>query len=99
MGKTPKHGYEIPRNEETPESDLHRCIIEAISSSDPNVVRAAAEATAELARRQSVEWKERFNAESRERVKGQQFQQAQTERQLDVAEKQLDAASRAKSAA
>ena len=59
----------------------------------------AAEATAELARRQNVEWRDRFDAEIRERVKAQQFQQAQIERQLEVAEKQSDAASGAKSAA
>jgi hypothetical protein len=86
------HVWELPINEDTTEEDLHRCIFEAAHSSDPNIVRAAARAQAELSLREREEWIARFNAESAERDKSQQFQAAQMDRQLQVANIQTRAA-------
>jgi hypothetical protein len=87
-----KHVWELPINEDTTEEDLHRCIFEAVHSSDPNIVRAAARAQTELSLREREEWIARFNAESAERVKSQEFQAAQMEKQIKVATIQARAA-------
>ena len=79
-------------------------------TSDTNVQRAAAQARAELSRREQQAWAERFNAESEERIKAQKFQEAQITRQIEaqeslmgeqlgVAMKQADAAESATQAA
>ena len=51
-----------------------------------------AAARAELKRRDRVNERDLFNAQSRERVHAQRFQAAQTEKQLEVASKQLEVA-------
>ncbi len=84
--------WDISINEDTSREDLERCILEAARSSDQNITRAAAIARAELARRKREERKTRFNAESKERVSAQKFQEAQVARQLEVANKHADAA-------
>ena len=90
-----KQVSEIPINDETSEEELHQCILAAGRTNDININRAAARAAAELARRERVEWQERFNAESKERVKAQQFQRDQMEKQFKVAKTQATAARRA----
>lgn len=90
-----KHVWKIPINDETSEEDLHRCIIEAGRTSDPNVMRAASNAAAELARRERKEWRVRLEFESKERINAQKFQQDQMDKQLRVAGEQATAARRA----
>ncbi len=63
--------WDIPINEDTSREDLERCILSAAHTSDSNVTRAAADARAELARREREEWETRFNAESKERINAQ----------------------------
>ena len=99
MTEKTRYGYQVPINEETSEEDLHRCIIEAGHRDDRNMVRAAADAQAELTRRDKAEWERRFNAESRERVNAQKFQQGQADKMLDVAGKQATSARHAMIAA
>jgi hypothetical protein len=84
--------WEMEINSETSEEDLQRCVLEANRTGDTNVLRAAAKASAELVRREREEWRERFNAESRERVNAQRFQQTQMDKQIGVADRQVKAA-------
>ena len=83
----PRNVWKIEINSETPREDLELCAIAAERTSDPNVQRAAARARAELWRREQQAWKERFDAESKERVKAQRFQEAQIIRQIGAQEK------------
>ena len=91
-----RHVWEIPINADTSREDLARCILEAALTSDTNVTQAAANAQAELARREREEWAARFNAQESSRVKAQKVQEAQIARQIKVQEKlmgqQLDVA-------
>lgn len=75
--------WEIPINDETSDEDLERCILTAVRTSDPNVLRAAANATAQKARNERAEWTRRFELQSRERVNSLRAQEAQMERQMD----------------
>ncbi len=83
----PRNVWEIPINADTSREDLERCILEAVHTSDSNVLRAAAKAQAELARREREEWAARFDAQESARVKAQQFQEAQITRQIEAQEK------------
>ena len=87
--------WDIPINEDTSREDLERCILSAAHTSDSNVTRAAADARAELARREREEWATRFDAQESARVKAQQFQAGQMAEQLKVAQEQSKAARRA----
>ena len=78
---------EIEINSETLREELELCVIAAEHTSDQNVQRAAARARAELAKRERQEWADRFNAESKERVKAQRFQEAQITKQIEAQEK------------
>ena len=80
----PRNAWEIPINADTSREDLERCILEAAHTSDSNVLRAAAKAQAELARREREEWAARFDAQESARVKAQQFQEAQITRQIEA---------------
>jgi len=71
---------EIKINEDTPQADLEFCAIAAERTSDINIQRQAAKARAELKRREQQFQMEMFNAQSKERVKAQKFQAAQSER-------------------
>ena len=84
-----RHVWEIEINADTSREDLERCIFEAVHDSDSNIIRAASNARAELARRDREEWADRFAAQERARVQAQVFQASQTDRQLKVANKQL----------
>ncbi len=97
---------EIEINSETPREELELCVVAAERASDTNVQRAAARARAELWRREQEAWTTRFNAESKERVKAQRFQEAQIAKQIEaqerlmgeqieVAKKQAETAARA----
>ena len=105
-----RKAYEIEINRETSREDLEFCAQSADRTSDVNTQRAAAQAKAELWRRKQLVWAERFNAESAERIKAQQFQAAQAEKQieaqkglmhqqLEVAKEQAEAAKSAAEAA
>ena len=85
-----RRAYEIPINSETTQDDLELCIFEAQHTSDPNSQKAAAKASAEIERRKQQALSERFNAESKERVKSQQFQEAQITRQIQAQEKMME---------
>ena len=104
------HVWEIEINSETPQEDLERCVLAAEHSSDVNLQRTTAKARAEMLRRERQLWTDRFDAESKERVKAQQFQESQVTRQIEaqkdsvghqlaVAEVQSKTASRAAMAA
>ncbi len=58
-----------------------------------SVQRVGSQAKAELKQRdrkyEREQWEQRFNAESTERVKAQKIQKAQTNGQLEIANKQL----------
>lgn len=71
---------EIKINEDTPQAELELCAIAAERTSDINIQRKAAEARAELTRRERQFQIGMFNAQSKERVKAQKFQAAQSER-------------------
>lgn len=86
----PRNVWEIPINSETSREDLERCVLAAERSSDINIQRAAAEARAELWRREQQAWTDRFNAESEERVKAQRFQEAQVTRQIEAQENSME---------
>ena len=98
-----RNAWKTPVNSESTREHLERCLIEAEHSSDVNVQNAAAQARAELSRREQQEREERFNAESAERVKAQQFQEGQNTRLIEAQKKlmqqQLDIAKGAATAA
>ncbi len=71
---------EIEINEDTPQGDLELCVIAAERTSDINIQRKAAEAKAEIKRRDRAFQVGMFNAQSKERVKAQKVQAAQPER-------------------
>lgn len=71
---------QIEINGDTPQKDLEFCAIAAERTSDINIQRKAAEAKAELTRRERKFQTEMFNAQSRERVKAQKFQMVQSKR-------------------
>ena len=48
----PFQSWKVPINEQTPDEDLRRIILEATRTSDPNIQRAAAQAHVEVARRE-----------------------------------------------
>lgn len=79
--------WEIPINASTSRTHLERCILEAAHTSDSNVTRAAADARTELARREQEEWTARFNAQESARVKAQQFQAGQIDKQIEAQER------------
>lgn len=96
--------WETEIDQDTPDDLLELCALSADRTSDVNVQRKASEAKAELKRRdreyertqwqerfeaEGEEWRERFNAESKERVKAQQFQEAQAEKQLKISSEHL----------
>ena len=83
----PRNVWEIEINEETPREDLELCVIAAERTRDLNIQKAAARARAELWRREQQTWIERFNAESKERVQAQKFQEAQVTRQIEAQDK------------
>ncbi len=82
--------YEI--NAETPHEELELNVIKAARSSDSNLQDAAARSRAELWRRDRENERNLFNSQSKERIHAQRFQEAQTAKQLDVANKQLEVA-------
>ena len=82
----PRNVSKTEINSETLREDLELCAIAAERPSDPDTQRAAARARAELWRREQQAWAERFNAESKERVNGQRFQEAQVTRQIEAQE-------------
>ena len=105
-----RRAHEIEINSKTSREDLEYCAHAADRTSDVNAQRIAAEAKAELWRREQQVWADRFNAESTERVKAQKFQAAQAEQQIsaqehlmqqqiDVAKEQAQAARSAAEAA
>ena len=81
-------------NDETPREQLEQCIIAAEGSSDTNIVKAAAQAKMELARREREEdrqeWIERFEAQEKARVQAQTFQEGQNTRLIKAQEKLMD---------
>ena len=83
----PRHPWEIEINSETPREALEECIIAAERTSDPNARKGAARARAALWHREQQEWRDRFNAESEERVNAQRFQEAQVTKQIAAQEK------------
>ena len=83
----PRNVWEIPINSETSRENLELCLIEAERTSDPNVQKAAARAKAEIERREQQKQDERFNAESKERVKALRVQEKLVDRQIDAQEK------------
>lgn len=84
MAKKPS---EIEVNIETPREELELVIVAAARTSDSNIQRIAAEARAELARRDKAFEGEKFDAQERARVKAQQFQAAQLDRQINAQER------------
>jgi DNA-binding IclR family transcriptional regulator len=88
--------WEVPINDKTAEEDLHRLVLEAAHSGDPDIVKAGARARAELALREREDWITKFNAEGEARDKSQQFQTAQLEKYIEVARKQAWSAQDAK---
>ncbi len=82
----PRNVWEIPIDADTPREDLELCAIAAERTSDPNIQRVAAQARAELWRREQQAWIERLNAERKERVQAQRFQEAQITRQIEAQE-------------
>ncbi len=94
-----KEPWKIEINADTPREDLERYIIEATLTSDHHVQNLAARAQAEIWRRDTEKQHELFHAESRKRVKAQNFQEAQFSKQLDVAKQQANSAQRAMIAA
>ena len=75
---------EIKINEDTPQAELELCAIAAERTSDINIQRKAAEARAELTRRERQFQIEMLNAQSKERVKAQKFQAAQSKREEEA---------------
>ena len=71
---------QIEINEDTPQSELELCAIAAERTSDINIQRKAAEARAELTRRERKFQIEILNAQNKEKVKVRQLQAAQLER-------------------
>ena len=82
-------------NAEPPHEELELNVLKAARSSDSNLQDAAARSRAELWRRDRENERDLFNAQSSERVKAQQFQAAQTAKQLEVADQQATSARRA----
>ena len=82
--------YEI--NAETPREELELNVIKAARTSDSNLQDAAARSHAELWRRDRDNERDLFNSQSQERIHAQRFQEGQTAKQLDVANKQLEVA-------
>jgi len=78
--------YEIEINENTSDEDLEFCIAAAKRTSDVNIQRNAAKATVEKNRREKKFEMAMLNAKSKERVKAQKFQAAQTERAEEAME-------------
>lgn len=100
MAKKPN---EIEVSSETPREELELVIGVAARTSESNIQRIAAEARAELARRDEALERKKFDAQERARVKAQQFQEAQLDKQIkaqeqlmgqqiEVAHQQLEAA-------
>ena len=75
---------EIEINEDTPEAELELCANAADRTSDINIQRKAAEARAELTRRERQFQIGMLNAQSKERVKAQKFQAAQSKREEEA---------------
>ncbi|MCZ6849775.1 MAG: hypothetical protein O7F75_13135 [Alphaproteobacteria bacterium] len=95
--------YDIEVNSETPREDLERCIGTAEHTSNVGVQRVAAQAKAEIARRELSLVSERLNAEEKARVRERKFQEAENKKmieaqeslmgqQLEVAQEQTEAA-------
>lgn len=85
----PRNVLDIEINSETPREDLERCTLAAERSIDINIQTAAARARTELWRPEQQVWTERFNAESKERVEAQRFQEAQVTRQIEAQENSM----------
>ncbi len=85
----PRHVLNIEINSETAREELEQCVLAAEHSNAINIQMAAAQARAELWRREQQAWTERFNAESKERVKAQRFQEAQVTRQIEAQENSM----------
>lgn len=85
--------WETQIDQDTPDDLLEQCALYGDHHSGERQQISASKAKAELKRRdrhyERTQWQERFNAESKERIKGQQFQEAQTNRQLEIANKIL----------
>ena len=94
-----KHPYENEINEDTSPEILELCVLDANHTSDTNVLRAAAKAQAEIARRERQQWSENFNAQESARIQAQKFQAGQMEEQLKVATQQATSARNASRAA
>ncbi len=89
-GQMARRPWEIEINENTTQADLELCANADQRSSDPNNQRVAAQARAELTRRERQFQIEIFNAQETARVKAQQFQAAQAERAEEAMENSND---------
>ncbi len=79
----PRHVWENEINEETQRAILEEIVLVVEHTSDATARQAAAKARTELWRREQEAWRERFNAESQERIKAQQFQLTEKECRMD----------------
>ncbi len=87
LAAMPRNVWEIPINSETTVEDLQRVLIAAEHTGEINTQKAAAKVQAELQRREQQRQDERFNAESKERVKALRVQEKLVDRQIDAQEK------------
>jgi len=86
----PSRVGELLVNEETPLEYLEHCLLEAAYLHNSTTNRAAAQAKAEIERRQLKRKIDDYERDKRDRINAQKFQRELVDRQLELVEKQLE---------